>query len=532
VNVKTDTSLTGNGTTATPLAVNVKTGTSLTGNGTTATPLAVNVKTDTSLTGNGTTASPLAVNVKTDTSLTGNGTAATPLAVNVNVKTDTSLTGNGTTATPLAVNFASGEATYDGRYLLQTGSDTLSGSLNVLGPVSVLTGLTGADAISCQGGVSVGTNSPGRALVAVGGSQISPTFTNVGGNAIEATGGSSSVSGGSPGLAAKLQGQVTLDGNTQSTGVTAFAALTVMDTSGTGNIALQAQGGDNASPGGRGGTGVNIYGGAGGTGGRGGSGISVVGGSPGAEAVNCLGGSGVGTNDSGGDGIDSLGGKGNGTGAGGNGIYASGGGSNGTGPAGLAGYFVGDVQVTGKLTKGGGTFKIDHPLDPENKFLYHSFVESPDMMNVYNGEVVLDAKGEATVELPSYFEALNRDFRYQLTCVGGFAPVYIAEKIRANRFKIAGGREGLEVSWQVTGIRQDAWANAHRVEAEVEKSPTEKGKLLHPVEHGRPESDGISWEKLQRTRALASPKATATPAAATHPELASRARATTGSARN
>src|SRR5262249_38140051 len=91
--------------------------------------------------------------------------------------------------------------------------------------------------------------------------------------------------------------------------------------------------------------------------------------------------------------------------------------------SGLAGRFNGRVQVTGTLTKGGGSFKIDHPLDPANKYLYHSFVESPDMMNVYNGNILLDANGEAWVELPEWFEALNRDFRYQLTSIGGLAPL-------------------------------------------------------------------------------------------------------------
>jgi hypothetical protein len=138
------------------------------------------------------------------------------------------------------------------------------------------------------------------------------------------------------------------------------------------------------------------------------------------------------------------------------------------------------LQISG--TK---TFRIDHPLDPDNKFLCHSCVESPDMMNIYNGNVVLDAKGEATISLPAYFEALNKDFRYQLTCVGGAALVYIAEKIHANHFKIAGGREGLEVSWQVTGIRKDAYAEAHRVQVEVQKSPSERGRYLQPVELGK-----------------------------------------------
>ena len=140
----------------------------------------------------------------------------------------------------------------------------------------------------------------------------------------------------------------------------------------------------------------------------------------------------------------------------------------------------GNVHVTGNFTKGSGSFKIDHPLDPENKYLYHSFVESPDMKNIYDGIAVLDKNGEAWVELPEWFEALNKDFRYQLTCIGGFAPVYIAEKISDNRFKVAGGKAGMEVSYQVTGIRQDPYANAHRIVVEEEKPDNEKGTYLHP----------------------------------------------------
>jgi hypothetical protein len=111
-----------------------------------------------------------------------------------------------------------------------------------------------------------------------------------------------------------------------------------------------------------------------------------------------------------------------------------------------AGRFVGAVEVTGNLSKGGGSFKIDHPLDPANKYLHHSFVESPDMMNIYNAVVTLNAQGEAVVTMPDYFEALNLDFRYQLTCIGGFAPVYVAEEIASNQFKIAGGKPGLKDS--------------------------------------------------------------------------------------
>jgi hypothetical protein len=45
-----------------------------------------------------------------------------------------------------------------------------------------------------------------------------------------------------------------------------------------------------------------------------------------------------------------------------------------------AGYFLGNVHVAGTLTKTGGAFKIDHPLEPETRYLSHSFVESPDML--------------------------------------------------------------------------------------------------------------------------------------------------------
>jgi hypothetical protein len=172
------------------------------------------------------------------------------------------------------------------------------------------------------------------------------------------------------------------------------------------------------------------------------------------------------------------------TAAGGIGVYGvdlASGAHGALGVNGLAGEFVGDVHVTGTLTKGGGSFRIDHPLDPANKTLSHSFVESPDMMNVYNGNVVLDENGEAVVSLPEWFEALNRDFRYQLTAIGGPGPnLFIAEKVSGSRFRIAGGTAGLEVSWQVTGIRHDPWANAHRIPVEEDKPETTRGRYVHP----------------------------------------------------
>ena len=142
---------------------------------------------------------------------------------------------------------------------------------------------------------------------------------------------------------------------------------------------------------------------------------------------------------------------------------------------------LGNVHITGNLSKGGGSFQIDHPLDPANKYLYHSFVESPDMMNIYNGVATLDARGAVWITLPEYFGALNRDFRYQLTSMGRPQPeIYIAKEISGSRFRIAGGKPGGRVSWQVTGIRQDAYANAHRIPVEEDKPAQDQGHYLHP----------------------------------------------------
>jgi hypothetical protein len=166
----------------------------------------------------------------------------------------------------------------------------------------------------------------------------------------------------------------------------------------------------------------------------------------------------------------------------------------------FAALFDGDVEVTGFLMKSGGGFKIDHPLDPGNRYLNHSFVESPDMKNVYDGIATLDERGEAVVELPNYLDAVNKDFRYQLTCVGGFAPVYVAEEISGNRFKIAGGEPGIKVSWLVTGIRKDPVAELNRIQVEVDKEPADLGRYLSPEAYGLGEEYGIYRQRHERTK--------------------------------
>lgn len=180
------------------------------------------------------------------------------------------------------------------------------------------------------------------------------------------------------------------------------------------------------------------------------------------------------------------------------GVYGSNGGNNSTG---YAGYFNGRLHVNGTLSKNSGSFKIDHPLDPANKYLYHSFVESPDMMNIYNGVAVLDASGNATITLPDWFEALNKDFRYQLTAIGAPAPnLYVAQEVSGNHFAIAGGQSGQKVSWQVTGIRHDAYADAHRIPVEEDKTGAEHGKYLHPELFGADDSLAVDFAQREFAR--------------------------------
>ncbi len=179
--------------------------------------------------------------------------------------------------------------------------------------------------------------------------------------------------------------------------------------------------------------------------------------------------------------------------------YASGGGTNygvfGNAPHGSqnwAGYFAGDVRVTGTLVNPGPVLEIDHPSDPEGGYLRHALVSSPEMKTVYDGTVVLSAGGEAWVELPDWFESLNGDFRYQLTPIGAPAPgLHVADPVSGNRFRIGGGEADMTVSWQVTGVRRDASARQHPVVVEEDKRPEDRGRYVDPSAHGAQEELGI-----------------------------------------
>lgn len=164
--------------------------------------------------------------------------------------------------------------------------------------------------------------------------------------------------------------------------------------------------------------------------------------------------------------------------------------------AGQAGYFEGTVSVVGTFSASGAKqFRIDHPLEPSNKYLLHASIESPDVKNLYDGKIATDENGEATVALPGYFEALNRDFRYQLTVLGQFAQAIVATEIAENHFTIKTDKPHVKVFWQVTGIRQDAYMLAHPIVVEQDKTPAERGTYQHPELFGQPEERALSWKQ-------------------------------------
>jgi hypothetical protein len=160
-----------------------------------------------------------------------------------------------------------------------------------------------------------------------------------------------------------------------------------------------------------------------------------------------------------------------------------------------AGTFTGNVSVSGTLTAGTKDFKIDHPLDPANKYLVHASVESSEMMNIYTGNVVTDAQGEARVQLPEWFDVLNTDIRYQLTVIGQFAQAIVSSEVQTHEFAIRSSVPNVKVSWLITGLRHDAFAKANPLIVEQEKEPRLKGFYLHPELYGAPPEKQTEWAR-------------------------------------
>jgi len=163
--------------------------------------------------------------------------------------------------------------------------------------------------------------------------------------------------------------------------------------------------------------------------------------------------------------------------------------------SGYAGNFTGNLNVSGAITAGTKDFKLDHPLDPANKYLFHASVESSEMMDIYSGNVTTDGEGRATVPLPAWFEALNTDFRYQLTVIGQFAQAIVEKEIAGHQFSIRSSAPNVKVSWQVTAVRHDAFAKANPLVVEQEKEPRLKGYYIHPELYGAAPERQIEWAR-------------------------------------
>jgi hypothetical protein len=155
----------------------------------------------------------------------------------------------------------------------------------------------------------------------------------------------------------------------------------------------------------------------------------------------------------------------------------------------------GKVWVNGDFTVVGvKAFTMDHPLDPENKMLMHAAAESNEVINFYSGNITTDADGKAVVSLPDYFEAINKDFRYQLTVIGAFAQAIISREVENNTFEIATSLPNVKVSWEVKGVRNDAHMRNTPFVAEQEKSASQKGKYIDPAAYNLSQNRSMSYD--------------------------------------
>ncbi len=362
-----------------------------------------------------------------DTTLTGNGTSVSPLGINI--VHDATLMGSGTVASPLGIKLPLN--------LTATGNGI---GINVTGGAGCipLFGFGSCDAIVAQGG------SFGIGVTAIGGPD--------GGEGLNARG----LKG--PGIISR--GADVAGSFGAAEGVSSQGG---MSDSGTGGAGISGAGGNAPGDGGAGGTGGGFLGGRGGA--TGGTGVVAIGGT----------------------GVSGTGGVGL--------VVRAGGGNTMVTPRALAGHFMGgDVNIDGgTLRANRKLFHIDHPLDPENKYLNHASIESSEVLNIYSGNITTDESGDAIVTLPGWFEALNKDCRYQLTVIGTFAQAIVAEKIKGNRFVIKTNAPNVEVSWQITGVRSDPATLNHPLVVEEDKPERERGYYLNPEAYDQPEEKNVNW---------------------------------------
>ncbi|MFO1100241.1 MAG: DUF2793 domain-containing protein [Xanthobacteraceae bacterium] len=122
-----------------------------------------------------------------------------------------------------------------------------------------------------------------------------------------------------------------------------------------------------------------------------------------------------------------------------------------------------NLAVVGSLSKGAGSFLIDHPLDPLDKDLKHGFVEAPRYDLLYRGRITL-AGGQATVDIDAAsrmtagtFAALTQNADVTSLCNrSGFARVRATE-IAGGTFTILceDANSADEIAWVVLAERHD-----------------------------------------------------------------------------
>jgi hypothetical protein len=404
------------------------------------------------------------------------GTVQTTSAANalLTVSRDTTLTGNGTTASPLGVAVPltlQGSQTGVSFPILQVTNTGNNGSAINGFAGNGMNGTAGGNGVTGLAGNS-DSGEGGAGIVGAGGN----TDSGPGGPGIGVFGGSSNSGFGGAGVFA-------LGGRSAGTGNQARGGDGMVATG--GNVGTNGKAGD----------GVVATGGDYPEGGTPGHGVVATGGHHRGSGVVAKGADELGGTFDGGEGVSALGGASSGAGrSSGHGITAIAGNNLNGADKGLAGFFIGSVRILGDLNVNGTkNFRIDHPLDPENKYLVHAAIESSEVLNVYSGNIRTDGNGDAVVILPEWFEALNKDLRYQLTVIGTFAQAIIAEKVKQNRFVIKTNGPNVEVSWQVTGVRSDAVMQKHPFKAEEAKTESERGTYLSPEAHGQPEEKGAEW---------------------------------------
>lgn len=177
---------------------------------------------------------------------------------------------------------------------------------------------------------------------------------------------------------------------------------------------------------------------------------------------------------------------------------------NGTGNVVIGANFT----ATGTITGSAKFFLIDDPRDPYNSTLRHACIESDEYKNVYDGVATTDTQGYATVILPDWFDAINEKFRYQLTVLdegNDFVLAKVSRKIEGNEFTIRTSKPNIEVSWQVTGVRKDAYVKANPLVVEEPKSKAQKGRLLYDPNAKKPIPTGSAADSVHKQIKLAKP---------------------------